>query len=64
MVLYFVPKPDITAYELAYINAHVGGYQGLTSRVLFTQEMWLYAPEQVKRHFSDTQDKTWKGPDA
>jgi hypothetical protein len=48
LYLAFVPQPDITAYELAYICAHNGCNKG---PICFTQEKYDELEPKFKRHF-------------
>jgi hypothetical protein len=43
----FVPQPDITAYELAYICSR----NGCEHSFCITQEKYDALPENIKRHF-------------
>lgn len=49
----FDPLPDITAYEVAYVVAHLGGLQLPPNRgVYFTDAQWDGLPRGVRRHFA------------
>ncbi len=62
MLVYFVPQPDITTYELAFIvRAVATGPLGMLSGIGITKQQFDELPPQVSRHFSLTQDKGWKG---
>jgi hypothetical protein len=49
----FVPKSDITPFEVAYILGNITGLGSLSYQILFTQNQWLNLEPQFKRHFDD-----------
>jgi len=55
MTKYFVPQPDITAYDLAQLVANFGGIEppGSASGIVFGAAQWSGLPDTLKRHFAD-----------
>lgn len=47
LYMFFVPQPDITVQELAYICSH----RGCEDKVCFELEQYATLPENIKRHF-------------
>ena len=63
---YFNPLSDITAYELAFIYAHVrivddGTIKPLAQKtVTFLNDRWETLPPAIQRHFTDEpMNKHW-----
>jgi len=64
---YFIPLPDITAYELAVIAANAA--QGLgaclaNDGVNFEDDQWESLPPGIKRHFNIASQRHLDGPQA
>lgn len=49
----FVPKSDITAYEVAYILSRCNMWTLPAHEVNFPEEKWNALEPQYKRHFED-----------
>ena len=49
--LKFEPKEDITAYELAFLVAHIVPLAPLKDGVIFTHKQWNELPYSIQRHF-------------
>ena len=51
MRIYFEPKRDISAYEVAFVVANISGYGAPKNGLEITTEKWDALPFYVKRHF-------------
>jgi len=49
----FVPQPDITAYEVAYILSHCNMWTLPAYEVNFRDEQWNNLDPKYQRHFED-----------
>jgi hypothetical protein len=57
MKIYFDPKPDITAFELAIIFARVGGGCAPRHGVEIEETQWNKMPLEMRRHWSSALPK-------
>ena len=57
LLIYFMPKRDITVRELAYITLHRAGLGSLNDGMYIMPEQWDKLPSNVKRHFQTIQPK-------
>lgn len=55
--IYFTPQQDITAFELAYIFARVGGAVLPRHGIQISELTWEDMPIEMKRHWSTENTK-------